>query len=95
MGERTPTGWLAWSVCALTSALIVCAVALAILNGTDVFSLIYLVAVALSALVGGVVATRRFANPVGWILLAGGAIFAFQEFSLEYAIYGLATNPFS
>ena len=95
MGKRTPIGWLAWSVCALTLALIVCAVALAILNGTDVFSLIYLVAVALSALVGGVVATRRFANPVGWILLAGGAIFAFQEFSLEYAIYGLVTNPFS
>ncbi|MDQ3737166.1 MAG: hypothetical protein M3318_06990 [Actinomycetota bacterium] len=82
-------------MCALTLALIVCAVALAILNGTDVFSLIYLVAVALSALVGGVVATRRFANPVGWILLAGGAIFAFQEFSLEYAIYGLVINPFS
>jgi PAS domain S-box-containing protein len=79
----------------LTLALIVCAVALAILNGTDVFSLLYLVAVALSALVGGVVATRRFANPVGWILLVGGAIFAFQEFSLEYAIYGLVTNPFS
>jgi PAS domain S-box-containing protein len=95
MDKRTPTGWLAWLVCALTLALIVCAVALAILNGTDVFSLLYLVAVALSALVGGVVATRRFANPVGWILLAGGAIFAFQEFSLEYAIYGLVTNPFS
>jgi PAS domain S-box-containing protein len=95
MGKRTPTGWLAWLVCALTLALIVCAVALAILNGTDVFSLIYLVAVALSALVGGVVATRRFANPVGWILLAGAVIFALQEFSLEYAIYGLVTNPFS
>jgi PAS domain S-box-containing protein len=95
MDKRTPTGWLAWLVCALTLALIVCAVALAILNGTDVFSLLYLVAVALSALVGGVVATRRFANPVGWILLVGGAIFAFQEFSLEYAIYGLVTNPFS
>src|SRR3712207_5103354 len=96
MGKRTPLSWLAWLVCALSLALIVCAVALAILNDTDIYPLIYLVAVALSALVGGVVTTRsRSANKVGWILLAGGAIFALQEFSLQYAINGLVTNPFA
>jgi hypothetical protein len=73
--------------------LIACAVALAILNSTDVFSLIYLVAVAMCALVGGVVATRRSANPVGWILLGVGAILAFQEFTLQYATFGLLTDP--
>jgi hypothetical protein len=85
--------WLAWSLCALTPLSISCAVALAILNSTDVFSLFYLVAVALCALVGGVVAIRRSANPVGWILLSVGAILAFQEFALQYATFGLLTDP--
>jgi serine phosphatase RsbU (regulator of sigma subunit) len=95
ISKRTSFGWLAWLVCVLTLALVVCAVALAILNDTDIYLLIYLIAVVLCALVGGVVTARRSANPVGWILLAGGAIFALQELSLEYAIYGLVTNPFS
>jgi hypothetical protein len=85
--------WLAWSLCALTPLLIACVVALAILNGTDVFSLTHLVAVALCALVGGVVATRRSDNPVGWILLGVGAIIALQEFALQYATYGLRIDP--
>ena len=86
--------WLAWLVCALTLGLIASSVALAFLNH-DILSSVYLIAVALCALVGEVIATRRSANPVGWIILAVGAIFAFQELSLQYATYGLVTGSFS
>src|SRR3712207_5724892 len=79
-------GWVAWLVCALTLGLIACAVALAFLN-RDILSSVHLIAVALCALVGEAIATRRSANPVGWIILAVGAIFACQEVSLQYATY--------
>ena len=83
--------WLAWSVCTLTLGMITCAVALAFLNHA-ILSSVHLIAVALCAIVGEVIATRRSANPVGWIILAVGAILACLELSLQYAIYGLVTG---
>jgi len=43
--------------------------------------------------VGGVVASRRPTNPVGWLFAAGAATFAFMAFGTEYATYGLVTRP--
>jgi hypothetical protein len=43
--------------------------------------------------VGGLVASRKPRNPVGWFFLASAACFALQSFALQYAIYGLQTHP--
>ncbi len=87
------TRWLARALCALTLAMIACAVALAALNGYDLGRLAFLVAEATAALVGGVIASRRPRNPVGWLILGHALCFSLGEFSRQYAIYGLLTEP--
>ncbi len=82
--------WLAWSVCGLTVVLIACAVALAFLNRSEVRAVIFPLGVTLSAVVGGLVASRRPANPVGWFFLGIGGCFAITLVAAEYATYGLA-----
>jgi hypothetical protein len=84
---------IAWSVCALTLALIVCALVLAILNGADVQAVSFPLAMTASAVVGGLVASRRPENPVGWFFLGGAVCFAFVGFASGYAAYGLLTAP--
>jgi len=54
---------------------------------------IRLLALASSALVGGVVASRRPANPVGWFLLIFAVCIAVVVFTEAYAKYGLLTEP--
>ncbi|MDP9475712.1 MAG: hypothetical protein M3R38_08480 [Actinomycetota bacterium] len=84
---------LAWSVCALALVLLACALVLAILNGADVFAVSFPLALTASALVGGLVASRRPENPVGWFFLGGAFCFAFVAFASGYATYGLLTAP--
>ena len=67
---------LAWSLCALALALIVCAVVLAVLNGADVAAVTFPPALTAGALVGGLVASRRPANPVGWFFLGSAVCLA-------------------
>src|SRR5215210_4046495 len=81
--------WLAWSVCGLTVVLSACAVALAFLNRSDVGAVIFPLGLTLSAVVGGLVASRRPANPVGWFFLGSGRCFAITLVGAEYATYGL------
>ena len=85
--------WLAWSVCGLTVVLIACAVTLAVLNSSDVPSVIFPLGLLVSAMVGGLVASRRPENPVGWFFLGSAICFAFVGFASGYAIYGLHTAP--
>lgn len=59
---------VSWVVCALTLALIVGAVALGVPNHVAAGYQVYLVFVVSCALVGGLVASHRPANPVGWFL---------------------------
>ena len=81
---------VAWGGTALTLALIACAVALALLNGSDVTAAaIFPLALTVSAVVGGLVASRRPANPVGWLFLGSAGCFALSEVAAEYAAYGL------
>ncbi len=87
MGSRA--AWFAWSVCAVALALIICAVALTVLNSADVTAVIGPLALTASAVVGGLVASRRPANPVGWFFLGSAACFALAEVAAEYATYGL------
>jgi hypothetical protein len=82
--------WLAWSVCGLTVVLFACAVALAFLNSSDVRAVILPLGLTVSAVVGGLVASRRPANPVGWFFLGSAGCFAITLVAAEYATYGLA-----
>lgn len=84
---------LAWSLCALALALIVCAVVLAVLNGADVAAVSFPPALTAGALVGGLVASRRSANPIGWFFLGSAVCLAFSEVAKGYATYGLFTAP--
>jgi hypothetical protein len=89
MGSR-----VAWSVCGLTLALIACTIALFVLNRFGIRELPYfLVAEATAALVGSLIASRRPRNPVGWIVSGHAFCFSLGEFSRQYAIYGLQTDP--
>jgi hypothetical protein len=86
----TRASWLAWSVCGLTVVLIACAVALAFLNRSDVGAVIFFpLGLTLSVVVGGLVASRRPENPVGWFFLGSGGCFAITLVAAEYATYGL------
>ena len=90
--SRRPAAWLAWSLCGLSVALVLCGGFLAIPNdmlGAD-FSL---VVVALSsAVIGGVVASRRPANVVGWLFIGTALFGTLQVFARQWAIYGLTTD---
>jgi hypothetical protein len=92
-GVSARAAWLAWSVCGLTLALVACALALAILNDADAAAVSFPFAMTASAVVGGLVASRRPKNPVGWFFLGSGACFALVGFANGYATYGLLTAP--
>ena len=92
-GVSARAAWLAWSVCGLTLALVACALALAILNDADAAAVSFPFAMTASAVVGGLVASRRPKNPVGWFVLGSGACFALVGFANGYATYGLLTAP--
>jgi hypothetical protein len=81
--------WLAWSVSALALALIACAVALDVLNSADVAAVSFPLALTAGAVVGGLVASRRPANPVGWFFLGSAGCLALAEVAAGYATYGL------
>jgi hypothetical protein len=84
---------LAWSVCALALALIVCAIVLSALNGADAEAVSFPLAMTASAAVGGLVASRRPANPVGWLFLGSATCLVLQTVAAEYATYGLLASP--
>jgi hypothetical protein len=44
-------------------------------------------------IVGAVVASRRPETPIGWLMLAGGAINALAQATGQYAVWGLARHP--
>ncbi len=84
---------IAWSACLLAMALITCAIVLAFLNGADAEAVSFPLAVTASAVVGGLVASRRPANPVGWLFLGSATCVALHTVAAEYATYGLLTSP--
>ena len=89
MSTRT-AAWLAWAFCALALAMIGCAVALAVLNKSDVAAAIFPLGLTVSAIVGGLVASRRPANPVGWFFLGSAGCLALAEVAARYATFGLS-----
>ncbi|MDQ4129087.1 MAG: hypothetical protein M3151_14260 [Actinomycetota bacterium] len=84
---------VAWFLCGLALALIACAVVLGVLNGADVDAVSFPLAMTVSAVVGGLIASRRPENPIGWFFLGGAVCFAFVTFASEYAAYGSLDAP--
>ena len=81
---------LAWSLCGMSLGLIACTLALAVRDGADVQGVSFPLALMASTLVGGLVASRRPENPVGWFFLAAAACFNLTGFAAEYIALGLA-----
>lgn len=92
MDSRTASR-AAWLLCGLALALLACGAVFAILNDTPFGESVLLVGVTASAVAGGMVASRRPANPVGWLFLVSALSFAATAFVSEYAKYGLLTEP--
>src|SRR4028119_2427842 len=84
---------LAWGLCAMTLALICGVVWLTLLNATDPGSLSFSVVGVTSAFVGGLVASRRPENPIGWLFLGGALFSTLRTLTGEYAVYGIITEP--
>ena len=91
--------WLAWSLCALSLVLAALALWLVNLNLSHPNTPSYAPWLdnTLSALsyapVGALVASRRPANPVGWLVCLYGFVIALGYFCAEYAIYALLAEP--
>ncbi|MDP8948295.1 MAG: hypothetical protein M3N09_09395 [Actinomycetota bacterium] len=92
MRERIAS-WLAWSLCALTLVLVACVLVFTVLQGAHRQGLTFLIGVVSCALVGGVVASRRPHNPVGWFFAVSAACFAVGEATFRYAVYGILIDP--
>jgi hypothetical protein len=92
--SRRAAAWLAWSVCGLTIGLSACIFVLYSWNRWDIVDVPYfLVAEVTAALVGGLIASRRPRNVVGWLILGHAVCFTLGEFTRQYAIYRLVTEP--
>ena len=89
MRPRTASRF-AWSMCGLSLGLMACALALAVLDDASAEAVSLPLALTASALVGGLVASRRPENPVGWFFLGGAACFSLTGVATEYVALGLA-----
>jgi hypothetical protein len=84
---------LAWGACALALILTAAAYALSVAGRDGFAGLDFPLVGASSAVVGGLVASRRPGNPVGWLFLSGAVIGAFHALAAEYAVYGMVADP--
>jgi hypothetical protein len=93
--------WLAWSLAGLSLAMFVASVTLWVLArsaqlpidlGASVTPIDLFVSVPLLSfpVVGALVASKRPCNPIGWICLAEGLLWAFLGMIEAYGLYGLA-----
>ena len=98
MSTRTAF-WLAWSLCALSLVLAALSLWLVALNQSHPNIPTYAPWLdntlgALSyAPIGALVASRRPANPVGWLICLYGLVISLSYFCAEYAIYALLARP--
>lgn len=92
VSERTSAG-LAWSLCGLALTVVVCFFVLAIPNHAGLEDLSFPIVGVSGALVGGVVASRRPTNPIGWLFLVSALVASLRALTEQYAIYGIITDP--
>ncbi len=92
-------GWIAWSVSGVSVACAALGVFFLVLNGVGVrtqefdYSASGAVLSVSFSTIGGLIASRRPENPIGWIFLAVGLSQGFDTFDTQYGRYALATNP--
>ena len=90
---------LAWSVCAISLGLTALSLLLLSMNLShpDTHTYDYWLENTIAALsytpVGALIASRRPANPVGWLMCLLGLAFSIGHFSSQYAIYTLSAQP--
>jgi hypothetical protein len=90
---------LAWSLCALSSALTALSVVLLTLNSSQPNTPIYdfwlenTVLPFSFSVIGAIIASRLPANPVGWLFCAAASISAMAHFCAQYATYALLAQP--
>ena len=90
---------LAWLLCALSLALTALSLLLLGLNLSHPNTYIYdfwldcTVTAITFAPVGALIAARRPANPVGWLMCLFGLAVSIDHFSAQYAIYALLAQP--
>ena len=84
---------LVWLLAGVTITLAAISAGLALANGFDLQSVDYMLFVVASATVGGLISAHQPRHLVGWLLAVGAACFALMEFSGQYAVYGLVTEP--
>ncbi len=84
---------LAWGMCVLALALIFVSLVLTLLGTSRIVGLDFPLVGVSGALVGGLVASRKPRNPVGWFFLAGACIGGLQALAGTYAVYGLIVDP--
>jgi hypothetical protein len=98
MSRRTASR-LAWSLCALAVALMALSLLLLNLNLShpNVYVYDYWLDNTLGTIsyapVGALIASRRPANPVGWLLCLNAIALSVGYFSAQYAIYTLLAQP--
>jgi hypothetical protein len=98
LGSRA-VAWLAWSLCAFSLSLTALSILLLSVNlshpNTHIYD--YWLENTIAALsytpVGALIASRRPANPVGWLMCLLGLAFSIGHFSSQYAIYTLSAQP--
>jgi hypothetical protein len=101
--SRRGTTRLAWAVCAIAIALAFAALVFLILNSSTpgvsnfgssrIGDALFGVVVLTFPAVGALVASRRPQNPIGWIFVGLGSLFAVAAFANQYALYALLTEP--
>jgi hypothetical protein len=94
---------LAWSSLVVSTALVLLVAALEVAirqaparglpGGATFFNVPLLVALLAFATVGAVLASRRPANPIGWVFCAAGLGGAATQFAGQYGVYALFTRP--
>ncbi len=84
---------LAWEASALTLPMICGVVVLTLFNAAALASLSFSIIMVTSVVVGGLVASRRPENPIGWLYLGAALFFALRDLTAQYAVYGIETNP--
>jgi signal transduction histidine kinase len=77
---------------AATLVAVTCTAVFAVLTGSSLGATPFLVSVAASTVVGGMIALRQPHNPVGWLFLVSALSFGALMFTHEYATYGLVTG---
>jgi hypothetical protein len=80
-------------MCVFALVLISASLVLALLGTARVIGLDFPLVGVSGALVGGLVASRKPRNPVGWFFLAGACTGGLQSLAGTYAVYGLIVDP--